>query len=385
MNHIPSLVLAALVFSTLPAAAQDRFALPGERVAIYNVAGEVRVEPGTGPNVVVEVIRAGSDADELRVERASADGWQQLIVRYPSNRIVYPTKGVLGRFSRTEFSINDDGTFGRANLDPALGVERINKNNRSERGGSRVRVAGGGDGMEAHADLRVTVPAGHALAVHLGVGRVIATNVDGDLQVDASSGSVEASGLSGFGRIDTGSGAIALRDAQGDYGLHTGSGRVEAGNVRRGVLLATTGSGAVHLYDLEVSELEARTGSGSVTVNAVNAPAARITTGSGGIRAQRLAAHTFDLNTGSGSVRVELTSDVQIGRIDTGSGGVDVAIAPDAGAEITIDTGSGGIDVQVPGFTVSESRRSFLRGRIGDGNGTLRVSTGSGGVNFRSL
>ena len=90
-------------------------------------------------------------------------------------------------------------------------------------------------------------------------------------------------------------------------------------------------------------------------------PAARITTGSGGIRAQRLAAHTFDLSTGSGSVRVELTTDVQIGRIDTGSGGVDVAIAPDAGAEITIDTGSGGIDVQVPGFTVNESRRSFLR------------------------
>ena len=48
-------------------------------------------------------------------------------------------------------------------------------------------------------------------------------------------------------------------------------------------------------------------------------------------------------------------------------------------------TAGGGIDMDMPGVVVTESRRSYLRGRIGDGNGTLRVSTGSGGVSFRSL
>ena len=32
---------------------------------------------------------------------------------------------------------------------------------------------------------------------------------------------------------------------------------------------------------------------------------------------------------------------------------------------------------------VYERRRSFLRGRIGDGNGTLDVGTGSGGITLR--
>jgi DUF4097 and DUF4098 domain-containing protein YvlB len=141
----------------------------------------------------------------------------------------------------------------------------------------------------------------------------------------------------------------------------------------------------VQLHNIDVNEMAIRTGSGSVNVAGVTAPAARINTGSGGIRARQLSTRTFDLNTGSGSVRVELTSDVQAGRIDTGSGGVDVAISRDAGAEFTIDTGSGGIDMDVPEVVVTESRRNYLRGRIGDGNGTLHVSTGSGGVSFRSL
>jgi DUF4097 and DUF4098 domain-containing protein YvlB len=136
---------------------------------------------------------------------------------------------------------------------------------------------------------------------------------------------------------------------------------------------------------LDVSEMEIHTGSGSVTLRDAEAPAARIVTGSGRIRAEGLGSHQFDLNTGSGSVRVALTRDVQVGRIETGSGSVDVAVSPDAGADVTIDTGSGGINVDAVELTVNERRRSYLRGRIGDGNGSLRVSTGSGGVSFRSL
>lgn len=373
-------ILGAALLAAAPATAQEQVALSGDRVAIYNLAGEVRVEASSGPSVTVDVTRGGRDAHELRVERTQIAGWQQMVIRYPANRIVYRSLG----YSRSEFSVREDGTFGHRNLDPALGVERINKNINGD-GGERIRIANSGDGLEAFADLKITVPAGHTVAIHLGVGKVFATNINGDLQIDSRSGSVNANGLSGFARIDTGSGSITLRDSEGDFGLHTGSGSIGVAGVARGVLVAETGSGDVELHDLDVNELAVRTGSGSVNLAGVKAPAARITTGSGGIRARRLSARNFDLNTGSGSVRVELTSDVQAGRIDTGSGGVDVAIAPDAGTEFTIDTGSGGIDMDMPGVVVTESRRSYLRGRIGDGNGTLRVSTGSGGVSFRSL
>jgi DUF4097 and DUF4098 domain-containing protein YvlB len=376
-------VLAALAVlaSGASATAQDRFSLTGERVAIYNVAGDVRVEAGSGSAVVVEVNRGGANGSELHLDRRNDAGWQLLVVRYPSNRIVYRR---LGRFSRNEFGVRDDGTFGLRNLDPQLGPERITKGRGSVSGGERVRVTGSGSGLEAHADLRVQVPAGRVVAIHLGVGKILVHNVNGDLQLDARSASIEANGVSGFGRFDTGSGSIALRNGTGDYGLHTGSGSVTVNEVRRGSLVVSTGSGSVDAGGLQVNELSIETGSGGVTILDAQAPAARVSTGSGGIRAQRFGSSNFDLKTGSGSVRAELVSDVQSGRIDTGSGGVNVAISRDFGAQITIDTGSGGIDFNAPGLVVDESRKRFLRGRIGDGNGALRVSTGSGGVSFRS-
>jgi DUF4097 and DUF4098 domain-containing protein YvlB len=378
-----ALVLTVLILlvNAVPTAAQDRFSLNGDRVAIYNVAGQVHVEAGTGSNVVVEVTRSGANGDELHLDRRTEAGWQLFVVRFPSNRIVYRR---LGRSSSSEFSVRDDGSFGMRNLDPQLGQERINKGQGNLGGGQRVRVAGSGSGLEAHADLRIEVPAGRVVAVHLGVGKITVSNVNGDLQLDARSASIEANGVTGFARFDTGSGSIALLNGTGDFGLHTGSGSVDVNSVRRGSLIVSTGSGSVDAGQLEVNELSIQTGSGGVTVLNVNAPAARISTGSGSIRAHRFASRNFDLHTGSGSVHTELASDVQTGRIDTGSGHVNVAISRALGAQITIDTGSGGIDLDAPGLVVNESRRSFLRGYIGDGNGALRVSTGSGGVSFRS-
>ena len=107
MKNVVWAVLA-LAGGWAPLAAQDRFSIDAERVAIYNVAGEVRLEAGTGSNVVVEMTRGGRDGDQLEVRRDQAGGWQKLIVRYPSDRIVYDR---LGRLSRNEFGVRRDGNF----------------------------------------------------------------------------------------------------------------------------------------------------------------------------------------------------------------------------------------------------------------------------------
>lgn len=381
MIRILGIATISLLTATDLASPQERFSLSGDKVAIYNVAGEVQVNAGTGGNVVVEVTRGGADSERLAIDRKSESGWQIFVVRYPDNRIVYRR---LGRLSRTEFNIRDDGMFGRRNLDPDLGAERIKKGQGNLAGDHRIRVAGSGRGLEAYADLRVLVPSGKSVALHLGVGKINVMNVNGDLQLDAASASVHADGVTGFARIDTGSGSITLRNATGDFGLHTGSGGVRLEHVRRGAVVVHTGSGSVEATNLDLNEMMIGTGSGGIQLLNANAPAARISTGSGSIRAQRFGASNFDLETGSGGIRVELTRDIDIGRIGTGSGSVDVIAAPDAGAEVTFDTGSGGITVDGRGLVVHESKRSFLRGRLGDGHGTLRVHTGSGGIFFRS-
>jgi hypothetical protein len=372
----------ALLVMAAPVFAQERFPLTGDQIAIYNLAGEIRVEAGSGGDVVVEVTRHGNDSGRLDIERRNDDGWQMLVIRYPDNRIVYRP---LGRFSRSEFGVRHDGIFGMHNLNPDLGEDRIKKDPGNYGGGPRIRVSGSGRGLDAYADLRVLVPAGKNVAIHLGVGKIIVNNVSGALQLDARSASIEATGITGLGRFDTGSGSITLRNGAGDFGLHTGSGAVRVENITRGALIVDTGSGSVEASDLEVTALQIGTGSGGVTVVGANAPAARIHTGSGGIRAQRFAATDFDLDSGSGGVRVELATDVRIGRINTGSGSITIAAVRDLGAEVHVETGSGGIDVDAPGMVVLESRRSFLRGRIGDGHGTLHVNTGSGGISFRSF
>jgi lia operon protein LiaG len=373
---------AAVVLTTSPGVAQERFSLTGDKVAIYNLAGEVRVEAGSAANVVVEITRGGGDSGRLEIDRNNEGGWQTLIVRYPDNRIVYRR---LGRFNRTELSVRDDGMFGMRNLNPESGEDRIKKADGSIGGGRRTRVTGSGSGLEAHADLRIMVPTGKNVAVHLGVGKIIVSNVNGDLQLDARSASIEATGVTGLGRFDTGSGSISLRNGTGNFGLHTGSGGVRVDHVTRGALIVDTGSGSVEAFNLEVSALQIGTGSGGVTVNDAIAPAARISTGSGSIRANRFASTDFDFDTGSGGVRVELASDLRVGRINTGSGSVAVATTRELGAEVVFETGSGSIDVDAPGFVVHEARRTFLRGRMGDGKGSLSVNTGSGGVSFRSF
>src|SRR5512140_216034 len=143
---VPLLLLLAA-----PLGAQStRYTLSGSEVAIYNLAGEMRVEAGSGAAVVVEVTRHGTDAAKLQVESGPLNGRQTLRVIYPGDRIVYPA---LGRHSESQTRVNDDGTF-------------------DGKRGHEVTIAGDGSGLEASADLRVLVPTGQRIAVNLVAGRV---------------------------------------------------------------------------------------------------------------------------------------------------------------------------------------------------------------------
>ena len=374
-------VASLALLTPLAASAQDRISLSASRVAVYNIAGDVRVERGTGANVVVEVTRQGDDAAELEVRRTEQGGWQSLVVHYPGKQVVYPRKG-LGRMSRTEFSVDADGTFGMNNLDPDLGTDRITAKTGSTSRDRRIRVVGSGSGLKAHADLRIIVPAGKAVALHLGVGSVTVGNVDGDLQVDSRSGAVRVVDTRGFLRVDTGSGAIEVDQVAGDVALNTGSGSVEASRIGNGVLKIHTGSGGVELAAITAREMSVSTGSGSIAGDGITAPTLKLETGSGGIRTRRVSSSKFDMHTGSGSIQLDLLGDIDVGRIRSGSGGVTITTTRALGTDVTLDTGSGGIDVQIP-LRVHEKRKSFLRGTIGDGNGMLDVGTGSGGIALR--
>jgi len=332
----------ATVFGQTP----ERRTIPGDDVAVYNIAGVLRVEGGTGSEVSVEVTRGGADASKLTIATGRIGSRETLRVIYPDRRIVY-RQGDFQRWrSRTTLRVNDDGTFNDHNDD-----------------GRSVDIVASGDGLEAHADLRVVVPRGKRVSVFLGVGEAKIENVDGDLRVDVSAAPVTATHTRGKLLLDTGSGEVKVTDAQGEIDLDTGSGSVEVMNVRGRYLKMDTGSGRVRGSDIAVEELE-------------------MDTGSGGVRLGQVQSKRVKLDSGSGAVELDLRSDVDEVRIESGSGGVTLGIPESLGAAIRIDTGSGGIDTDIP-IQVKKAEHSFLSGTIGDGKGEISIETGSGGVRLK--
>ena len=339
--------VAALAFSAATAHAQiERRTLSGDRVAIYNLAGRISVEGGGGGDVGVEINRGGNDARQLRIESGDIRGVEALRVIYPSDRIVYPD---MGRGGRTQITVRSDGTFGDSGDRGGFGRDR-----------DRVEISSSGSGMEAYADMRITVPRGREVAVHLAVGEVRVNNVDGDLRIDVAAARVTSERTRGSLTLDTGSGGVSVTDAQGEVNLDTGSGGVQVNGIRGPSLKMDTGSGSITGGDIDVRELVADVGSG-------------------GIRLGRVRASRVSLESGSGGAEVELLSSVDEMKVETGSGGVTLRVPASLDAEVDIETGSGGIDTDLP-VKVTKWERRHLTGTIGNGRGRIHIEAGSGSV-----
>jgi hypothetical protein len=332
---------AALLLSAAPVAAQETFSVPGDRVAIYNLAGQVEVVAGRGSDVIVSVVRGGADARGLEIEVDEIRGRNTLRVIYPEDDVVYSGSG-RGRFT-TNLQVRDDGTW--------------------DGDGRRVRVRSGGRGMEAWADLRIEVPAGKDVAVYLAAGQADAQGIRGDLRLDLHSGHASARDVTGSLLVDTGSGSVEVADVEGEVEVDTGSGSVTIDRVRGPRVTVDTGSGGVSGSGIESERL-------------------LVDTGSGGIRLTGVAAADAEFDTGSGSVELDFLRTVDRLIVDTGSGGVTVSLPEGLDADVELDTGSGRIEVDFP-LEVRSMRRDHVEGRIGAGRGLIRIDTGSGSIRLR--
>lgn len=338
-NRRPILPLLILPLIAAPLAGQgNRYTVSGKDVAIYNLAGAMRVEAGTGSAVIVEVTRGGEDGSKLDVQTGPISGRETLRIIYPSDRIVYPA---LGRHSQSQLRVQDDGTF-------------------EGHGGRDVRISGDGSGLEAFADLRVLVPSGQRIEINLAAGTVTASNVNGDLSIDASSSNVEATGTKGRLSIDVGSGDVKVTGAEGELSIDTGSGNV-------------------NLSGLRGTEVGIDTGSGDVTATTLGARILKVDTGSGNVTLSDVTTEDADIETGSGDIRLDLNGALRSFHGETGSGDVTIRAPATLSAALDIETSSGGIESD---FDVAVTRREedHLVGRIGAGAGRISVDTGSGSV-----
>jgi hypothetical protein len=361
--------LAATAVGTHAARAQqpEKFTLPADHSAVYDLVGEVQILAGTGKDIQVEITRGGADAAQLSIEHGSVGSYEALRIIFPADEIVYPR---MSRGSNSTFQVRDDGTFGGWDHDSwGGGHGRHGKKawkNRGDRDwGDQVRVHGSGSGLEAYADVKIMVPEGAVFALHVGVGKAMVSNVNGRISVDAASAPVTAQGVKGSFSVDVGSGSVSVTGAEGDLSIDTGSGEVRVTGVKGRDLNIDTGSGEVVANDLTVDHASVETGSGSLTLSGVRGP-------------------DLHFETGSGNIDAELATDIATLSVNTGSGDVTLRVPESLGAMVDFDTGSGRIEAELP-LEVQRWAKDHVTGKLGDGQGRLDVETGSGDVKLIRL
>lgn len=350
MRFLTYLMPAVILTAPLAAQQPERYSLAGDDVAIYNLAGLLQVGAGQG-EVSVEIARGGAAAAQLKVAQGEIAGRPSLRVIYPADRIRY----VAGKEDgRTQLRVRDDGTFGDTEeWEHHRGRDR-------HQDGRRVSIGAETDGLDAHADLKVLIPANRRVALFLAVGRVTVTNVNGHLRIDACTAPVTVTGLTGSLSVDVGSGTVQATRVDGDLSVDTGSGPVDVSQTRGKTLSIDTGSGDVTGTDLQGDEVSVDTGSGDIRLTAVRSP-------------------RISLETGSGRVTADVRADVRALQVETGSGDIAITAPPTLGADVEIETSGGDIESDFP-MQVTRQGRDHMRGRIGDGQGSIAIETGSGEV-----
>jgi hypothetical protein len=355
---VVSAAVALLVLSLAgPLAAQEfteSFTLDFTSLHLVDLVGEVRVLPAAGDAFEVEIAVRGEDAGRDRLTFVVDKDKRTLRIDFPLDKerdYVYPP--LKNGRTTVQFSPDEGERSGFwAHVTAALG-------------GERVTVRGKGRGLQVWADVTVRVPAGRETDVRLGVGRIEAAGLRGDLVLDTSSGSVSAHDVEGSVLADTGSGAVEFLDIRGDASADTGSGEVVMRRCRGDEIKADTGSGDVTIEDVVCKRLVADTGSGGVQATVVDAGSALI-------------------DTGSGSVLLQLTR-MGDGKfvIDTGSGEVDLVLPRDASCRVTAESGSGGVHVDVPGVAAPDSNADDYAFTVGGGAAPVALDTGSGAISVR--
>lgn len=353
---VPVLLVAGLAAAVLAEEFTETYSLDADQLELVDLIGEIRLEPASGDAFEISVAVRGDDASRDRIAIEIDEGRTAVIrVLFPvdeERKYVYPPMG------RGKSTI----TFREDSDDKSSWLGRIVRGFKQE----RITVSGRGRGLEVWADVTIRVPRGREADVRLGVGRIEAADVNGDLSLDISSGPVVAERIEGSVLGDTGSGSITFRDIEGEVDADTGSGGVVVERCRGDRIHADTGSGSVSVEEVDCRKLDVDTGSGSVTATGVRTDAAHIDTGSGGVKL-----HLDRMGTGKYI-------------IDTGSGGIDLLMPRDASADVSCDTGSGRIKVDVAGVDVDTKDKDEIRFNVGGGDSRVVLDTGSGGITVRT-
>ncbi len=226
---------------------------------------------------------------------------------------------------------------------PEVSVE-IEKRAASKRQADEIEVKASQAGNTITIDVRAPERGG----AHIGFSQsrsarlIVSAPRQSNLDARTGDGSIAVERITGTVKLNTGDGSVKVTDTAGDVRAHTGDGSMT--------------------FDRVDGRVDADTGDGSITLNGkLEGVRLRTSDGSMRLRADRGSrmADDWDIRSGDGTVTLEL---------------------PEAfDADLDAHTGDGGVAVRE--LTVKgEVSKNAVRGQLGNGGRSLRVSTGDGGI-----
>jgi hypothetical protein len=163
----------------------------------------------------------------------------------------------------------------------------------------------------------------------------------------------------------TGNGEVDVRGAGADVKASSGNGEVNVSGAR-GTVSASSGNGEVSVDGAE-GEVEASTGNGTIRVRTSKGP---------------VSAHT-----GNGSIDVEMQALPRSDDMDftTGNGSITVAFPANLSARIDANGSFRNFETDFPIDLGRGWTGNHVRGTIGSGASSIRLSTGNGQIRLRKI
>lgn len=166
------------------------------------------------------------------------------------------------------------------------------------------------------------------------------------LRVDAQDGDVEIEGFEGAMHLEVDDGDVTVRDGRGERLRVDGQdGRIRLDRCEGNFELSTD-DGDIDLSGLRAGKLEARTADGRIEIG---------------------------LEASTGKLDLEASAD---------DGDVDLELGPEIAGDFTLFSDDGDIKVDAETAALDEDR-GRVSGRLGDGEGKIRVSTHGGRISLR--
>jgi DUF4097 and DUF4098 domain-containing protein YvlB len=247
---------------------------PGGRLTVDTDLGSIEVRAAGEGRVEVEVIREGSDAQDLKLDFSQSGDDVTIRGDYPRQH---------GWFHWTD----------------------------------RLKVR-----------FRITVPSRYDVDLKTSGGSISVDDLEGDVRSATSGGSLHYGNIRGpvWGR--TSGGSIVLRGSAGDADVETSGGSIDLGEVA-GRVRAETSGGSIHVdrargsvyaktsgggirVDEVMGEIEARTSGGTISAYISRQPeaACRLSTSGGGVDVQLAADVAVDVDAAASGGRVSSSFDL---------------------------------------------------------------------------